>query len=219
MLVAEAQTSGRGRLDRSWESPVGAGLLFSVLIRPTASPATWGWLPLLTGLAVRQAVADVGGLDAGLKWPNDLLARESGRKLCGILVQSVFEPAPAAVIGVGLNISTTRGELPLDTAGSLLTETRAAPDRAVVLLAILDELGTRLAAWSAADGDAETSGLLAEYRARSVTIGTQVRVHLADGFFDGRAVDIDSAGRLSVATDEGVRQVSAGDVQHLRPTG
>src|SRR5215467_7750811 len=86
VLVAEHQTAGRGRLDRAWTSPPRSGLTFSVLVRPGTPLATWGWLPLLTGVAVCDAV-NATGVDAALKWPNDLLVGAQGRKAAGILVQ------------------------------------------------------------------------------------------------------------------------------------
>ena len=112
VLVAEQQTSGRGRLDRVWTSPPRAGLLFSMLVRPRAPIAEWGWLPLLTGVALAEAVQDVAGLACALKWPNDLLLGEQRRKAAGILVQSTED---AVVIGIGLNVSTTLDELPVPT--------------------------------------------------------------------------------------------------------
>src|SRR5207302_4121878 len=109
--VAHFQNGGRGRLDRSWSSPPGAGLTFSVLLRPAAPTPTWGWLPLLAGVAVAQAV----GAAAKLKWPNDVLLGDQARKVAGILVQSA---AGVAVVGIGLNVTTSLAELPVPTATS-----------------------------------------------------------------------------------------------------
>ena len=102
VVVAEEQTAGRGRLDRSWVSPPRAGLTFSVLVRPDLPPVHWPWLPLLAGLAVAEALRARAGVDAVLKWPNDVLV--DGRKACGVLAEV---PAPgAAVLGIGLNVTT-----------------------------------------------------------------------------------------------------------------
>src|SRR5687768_1369155 len=107
VVVAEHQATGRGRLDRSWVSPPRAGLTFSVLWRPALPPERWPWLPLLTGLAVARALREQAGLDAVLKWPNDVLVVEAGgergqgRKVCGVLAE-VPEPG-AVVLGIGLN--------------------------------------------------------------------------------------------------------------------
>src|SRR5690348_8917509 len=101
-LVAEHQTAGRGRLDRAWSSPPGAGLTFSALLRPEVPLLRWGWLPLLAGVALADAVRARTGVEAVLKWPNDLLAPDGG-KLAGILVQTADD---VVVIGIGLNVST-----------------------------------------------------------------------------------------------------------------
>src|SRR5215469_17975770 len=97
VVVAEQQTAGRGRLDRRWESPPRAGLAFSVLLRPAVPASRLGWLPLLAGVALVEAVRRQAEVDAVLKWPNDLLVDE--RKCAGILAEAVPEPAPAAVLG------------------------------------------------------------------------------------------------------------------------
>ena len=116
--VTEDQTGGRGRLDREWVAPKGSGLAASVLLRPTSVPLhRWGWLPLLTGVAVADAVADLG-IRAKLKWPNDV--EVDGRKLAGILVEAVSTPdGMAAVVGVGLNVAMTAEQLPVPHATSL----------------------------------------------------------------------------------------------------
>jgi BirA family biotin operon repressor/biotin-[acetyl-CoA-carboxylase] ligase len=215
VLVAEYQRTGRGRLDRRWASPPRAGLTFSVLVRPSAPASLWGWLPLLTGVAVRDAVAELTGLDAALKWPNDVLLGAARRKAAGILAQVVGD---AAVVGVGLNVTTTADELPVDTATSLAIEGGAPPpDRTELLVAILAELGARYMQWDAAGGDAEASGLAGDYRDRCATIGRDVVVSSTDGdSYEGRATGIDADGRLVLTSDGRQRLVAAGDVRHLR---
>jgi BirA family biotin operon repressor/biotin-[acetyl-CoA-carboxylase] ligase len=214
VLVAEYQRTGRGRLDRRWASPPRAGLTFSVLLRPSASASLWGWLPLLTGVAVRDAVAELTGLDAALKWPNDVLLGAARHKAAGILAQVVGD---AAVVGVGLNVTTTADELPVDTATSLAIEGGAAPDRTELLVAILAELGARYTQWDAAGGDAEVSGLAGDYRDRCATIGRDVVVSGTDGdSYQGRATGVDADGRLVLTNDGRQRLVAAGDVRHHR---
>jgi BirA family biotin operon repressor/biotin-[acetyl-CoA-carboxylase] ligase len=151
VLVAEHQRAGRGRLDRSWQSPPRAGLTFSMVLRPSAPIPTWGWLPLLTGVAL-EAVVAVTGADVALKWPNDLLHRPSDAKLAGILAQT---SGAAVVIGIGLNVSTTRDELPVPTATSLELCGAVGVDRTELLLAILERFDARAADWADAGGDAE----------------------------------------------------------------
>ena len=120
VVVAEHQTAGRGRLDRTWETPARSALTLSVLLVPRAEPADWPWLPLLTGYAAARALRQLGA-EVSLKWPNDVLLND--RKLAGILTERVDTPAgPAVVTGIGINVGSTRAELPHDGATSLAIE-------------------------------------------------------------------------------------------------
>lgn len=210
VIVAEHQTAGRGRLNRQWVSPPGTGLTFSVLLRPAVAEERWTWLPLLTGVALAEACATATGVDVVLKWPNDLLARD--RKLGGILATRVES---AVVIGIGVNVTTAREDLPVAEATSLLLAGAAAPDREHVLGVALRTLADRYQSWSATGGDPET--LRAAYAARCGTLGARIRVALPDGSsLDGTATDIDTDGRLVVETADGEHAVSSGDVVHVR---
>lgn len=212
VLAAEHQTAGRGRLERTWTSPPRSGLTFSALVRPSPPLATWGWLPLLAGVAVCDAVAATG-VTAALKWPNDLLVGARAGKAAGILVQVANE---AAVIGIGLNVSTTAEELPLASAASLATEGVTA-DRTDLLAAILHQLGRQFTRWQATRGDAWACGLAADYHDRCATLGQHVSVQTADGgSFSGVATGIDAEGRLRITADGAEHVVAAGDIEHLR---
>jgi BirA family transcriptional regulator, biotin operon repressor / biotin---[acetyl-CoA-carboxylase] ligase len=214
VLIAEDQVAGRGRFDRSWTSPPHAGLTFSALLRPAVPMPAWGWLPLLAGVALHEAVGSVTGIDTAVKWPNDLLAGD-GRKLAGILAQTA---GSAVVIGIGLNVDTADDELPVDTATSLLLAGAAGVDRTALLIAILDRLDARCAQWADCGGDAAAAGLPAAYRSVCATLGGPVRVSLGDDtVLAGQAIDVDDLGRLVVRTPGGERAVSAGDVEHVRP--
>jgi BirA family biotin operon repressor/biotin-[acetyl-CoA-carboxylase] ligase len=205
VLAAEHQASGRGRLDRSWQSPARAGLTFSVVLRPTAPIPRWGWLPLLAGVALYDAVRRVTGLEVALKWPNDLLVLPSEDKLAGILAQT---SGAAVVVGIGLNVSTTRDELPVPAATSL--ELAGASQ--------VDRIDARAAQWSDVGGDAEACGLAAAYRAACATLGRQVAVTTTAGTsVVGEARGIDGDGRLQVDVGGRVEVIGAGDVEHLRP--
>ena len=213
VLVAEHQVAGRGRLDRVWTSPPRAGLTVSFLLRPDVPAARRGWLPLLTGVALAEAVGEVTGVRASLKWPNDLLALD-GRKLAGLLAES---SGTAVVVGVGLNVSTTADELP-DTGTSLSGVTGATVDRAPVLLGFLRAVERRYRRWTAALGDPVSSGLAADYLAWSSTVGSEVVVSLPDGStLEGTARAVDWDGRRVVATPEGQVELASGDVRHVRP--
>ena len=216
VVVAEHQTAGRGRLDRAWVTPAGAALTFSVLLRPDVPDHRWPWLPLLAGVSVVEAVEDVGGPACTLKWPNDVMYDD--RKLAGLLVERVETTSgPAAVLGIGLNVSTTDEELPVPGAASLATLGHPGVDRSALLVGILDVLGRRLRRWTLEGGDPRT-GMLEDYVARCETVGRSVRVHLpGGGELVGTAVGVAEDGGLVV--DDGSRQVavSAGDVVHVRP--
>ncbi|MEY9934921.1 BirA family biotin operon repressor/biotin-[acetyl-CoA-carboxylase] ligase [Catenulispora sp. GP43] len=237
VLVAEAQSAGRGRLGRTWTAPPRSGLFLSVLLRPgDVPPARWGWLPLLAGTAVRTAVDAVSGVPVRLKWPNDLIVvDESGpadetdssnkdtaygaaRKLGGILVERVETPSgPAAVVGLGLNVSLRRDELPAAHATSLVLEDAKAADRDTVLRAVLRELERWYTDWSVTGGDPMASGLSSAYAASCATFGRRVRVELPGGApVEGEAVGLDGDGRLLVRNADGERAFGAGDVVHLR---
>ena len=214
VLIAEHQTAGRGRHGRGWSSSPRAQITMSIGVSVVDVPVEgWGWLPLATGVAVVDAVRAVTGVEAGLKWPNDVLA--SGAKLAGILAEVA---RPVVVIGLGLNVTQAPEDVDGSGATSLLDLGVAAPDRGQLVGAVLRELGGRVVAWRAARG--ADLALAADYRARSLTIGSRVRAELPGGReVVGSASDIDDHGRLCIETEgsEGkVVVVSAGDVVHLR---
>ncbi len=229
MLVAEYQSAGRGRLDRSWTSPAGSGLTFSVLLRPEVALLRWGWLPLLAGVALAEAVTAFTGVEVALKWPNDLLVASEGdaagsarvagpgAKLAGILAQGGTD---VVVIGIGVNVSTTAAELPVDTATSLALCGAPDIDRSGLLVEILSRLDARYAQWADVGGDALACGLAVAYRDRCATIGQLVTVATGETTgkqaIRGRAVDLDETGRLIVDAAGTRRAVGAGDVEHLR---
>ncbi|GAA2361661.1 biotin--[acetyl-CoA-carboxylase] ligase [Catellatospora methionotrophica] len=217
VVTAEAQTAGRGRLGRTWVSPPRAGLAVSVLLRPAPDVSRWGWLPLLAGVALAEAVRAVTGLESALKWPNDLLI--GGGKCAGLLAEV---PVPGVVvIGIGLNVSLTADELPDTPTGlpatSLLLAGAAQVDRTELLAVLLERLGARYDAWRQAGGDPDTSGLRDAYLRLCGTLGRQVSVILPGATdLTGEAVTVDTDGRLVVRTGAGDRPVAAGDVVHLR---
>lgn len=189
VVVADEQTAGRGRFGRSWVSPSGG--LYATFLVPHAAGIT-----LLAGVAVARALERFGGA-VGLKWPNDVLV--GGEKLAGILIET---DGDVALVGVGVNID----EAPAEGATSL-RRVGAPARRAELLLALWDEFHT----------GADAAEILVEYRARSVTVGQQVRVMGRDGAaVVGHAVDVDADGRLVVKTRAGVLRVSSGDCEHLR---
>ena len=221
VLVAEEQTAGKGRLGRNWTAPARSGLFLSILLRPEVPFAAWSWLPLLAGLAAREAVARASQLEIGLKWPNDLVVADgelADRKLGGILCETVPEQS-AVVVGIGLNVTLREQELPVPQAASLALAGAGSADRDTLLRALLRSFGSWYGRWSEAGGDAEAAGLREAYTRACVTIGREVRAELpGDRIVTGRASGVDRAGALLVATaDQREVTVGAGDVVHLRP--
>ncbi|ANJ27704.1 biotin--[acetyl-CoA-carboxylase] ligase [Agromyces aureus] len=240
VLVTDDQTRGRGRLGRTWMAPTGKTLAISVLLRPRDAeggplPAdAYGWIPLIAGAAMTDAVARAveaavatsaplddpddrtGGLEVALKWPNDVLV--SGYKVCGILSELLPESG-AVIVGAGLNLTLDEHDLPTLTSTSLLLATGAAPDADAVLADYLDVFARRFDAFVAAGGDAVSSGIADVVAARCGTLDSEVRVELPGGVeLLGTAERLDPDGRLVVRDRENGEEqaVAAGDVTHLR---
>jgi len=239
VLVADHQRAGRGRAGRSWTAPPGASLLCTVLLRPPARVA-----PLVTfalAVAAAEAVEELAGFAPGLKWPNDLVVESPPapegdgrtRKLAGILAEAEWPPGadigsgyrePAAheratvAAGIGLNVAWP-DDLPEDLAdiAVAINHVSATPvDRDEVLEALLARFDRTYG--SLVGGDA--ARVLDAWRARSSTLGRDVRVDLGATEVEGRAVDVTADGHLVVETADGTRRTLAvGDVVHLRPLG
>lgn len=196
VLAARHQTAGRGRLDRTWEAPPGANLLVSLLF--TEVPHVPHVLTQRVGVAAAVACERVAGVVPSLKWPNDLLVGD--RKLAGVLAQATFVGGrQAVVVGIGVNVGW------------------APPDAAMLGAGIdpLDVLSALLTAYDGLPGD-----IAAVYRSRLGTLGRAVRVELADGVLEGRAIDVEPDGRLVVLDECGItHRIGTGDVLHLRPAG
>ncbi|MEU0160444.1 biotin--[acetyl-CoA-carboxylase] ligase [Streptomyces sp. NPDC006261] len=219
VLVAEEQTAGRGRLERSWTAPPRSGLFFSVYLEPGDGVPVerWGWVPLLAGVAAATGLAKSAGVDTALKWPNDLLVTVEGeeRKAGGILGEFAGD---GIVVGLGVNVSLRADELPAPAAGSLALAGAVSTDRETLLRAVLRSLEHWYGKWKGTGGDAAASGLQAAYAAGCATLDRTVRAELPGGnSLVGQAVAIDGDGRLVLSTAEGLQQpVSAGDIVHLR---
>jgi BirA family biotin operon repressor/biotin-[acetyl-CoA-carboxylase] ligase len=203
VVVADSQRAGRGRHGRPWHDEPGASLLCSILIRPRLPRPQWPLLSLVAGVAVARALRRETGIDARLKWPNDVVV--DGRKLAGILLESRFTAAPAVVIGIGINVG--QREFPLELAASATSVRLVAGrsvDREAILAAVLEELD----AWRDRLEQEGFAPVREAWKAMSATLGGAVR---ADGV-TGRAVDLDADGAL-VIDDGGQRhRVVAGEL-------
>jgi BirA family transcriptional regulator, biotin operon repressor / biotin---[acetyl-CoA-carboxylase] ligase len=220
VLVTTDQTKGKGRLGRVWAAPAGTAIAISVLIRPERNLTVnaLGWLPLMAGAAMCDAVSSVIPSAATLKWPNDVLV--AGRKISGLLAELLA--SGDLVIGAGLNLSMTAEQLPIETATSLVLAGAhlSGDDLADAVLAkYLHSLRLLYDAFTAAKGDAAASGLASAVSNVCATLGQAVRVALPSGEdLRGRATSIDDSGRLVVINDVDGKPVAvaAGDVTHLR---
>ncbi|MGH9165118.1 MAG: biotin--[acetyl-CoA-carboxylase] ligase [Acidimicrobiales bacterium] len=192
VAVADFQTAGRGRRGRAWDSPPGASLLCSVLLRPPALEAGWYLAAAAVALAAATACDEVGGVRPGLKWPNDLVVGDE--KLGGVLAELV---AGRVVVGLGLNLSWS------PPGAARLGQV----DRDTLLAALLVALGQRVGQWT---------GVASDYRRACTTIGRLVRVDLVEESFTGHAADVTDDGHLLVDVGACLRTVTAGDVIHLR---
>ncbi|WP_296136440.1 biotin--[acetyl-CoA-carboxylase] ligase [uncultured Corynebacterium sp.] len=213
VLIAEEQVSGRGRLGRAWSAPRHSQVTLSVLLRPEVPPTILGLLPLLTGVAVADTVRSYG-IDARVKWPNDILVR--GDKMCGILAEAVsMSDNPTVVVGFGLNIDLTKAELPIDNATSFALEGEHV-DRTEVTIAVLGSLLERQRQWRNAGGSA--SSFIDDYKSVSATLNESVSAGLPNGGkLTGTAVDISDVGELLIRDARGqIHTVAAGDITHLR---
>jgi BirA family biotin operon repressor/biotin-[acetyl-CoA-carboxylase] ligase len=215
VLFAEEQTAGQGRRARHWVSPPHTGLYVSVLLRPDVPPQRIPWITLLAGVALVRTARGIG-VDAALKWPNDLLV--NGSKCAGVLA----EADGGVVLGMGLNVAALPGDVPPGAGGlpatSLEQQGATTTDRTEIAVDLLKNLAELDDAWRQEHGDPIASGLHAEYRRHCSTLGQRVRVELpGDRELIGTAVEIDTEGQLVVRADDGTRHsVHAGDVVHLR---
>jgi BirA family biotin operon repressor/biotin-[acetyl-CoA-carboxylase] ligase len=215
-VLAEHQSRGKGRRERSWHSPAGGNLYLSLGWRFDGGAAPLATLPLVVAVCICRLLARIGFGDAGVKWPNDILV--DGRKLAGILVelQSVGSGPALAVIGIGLNVAMPRGSRPdacIDRPWTdLATEWPAGvalPGRNRIAAGLLEELLVSLARFEA-DG---FEPFAADWQSRDTLRGKEVELEMGNEALRGVARGIDEAGGLLVETaDSGLRACHAGEV-------
>ena len=215
-IVAREQTRGRGRLDRSWQSPPDAGLYLSLLLRPTFALPAWPLITLMAALAVRDALVKTCGVSADIKWPNDLCVND--KKLCGILAETLDTSAGGAVVlGIGINLTSEILPLVPSEATSIESVTGEKPHRERVLDGLLKSIAGKYELLNDAEG---REHIIREWCAHSsYAIGRRVRVILGDETFEGTTRGLESDGALRVETAAGrMKLVRAGDVTALRST-
>ena len=212
VFLAEEQTAGRGRGGHGWHSARSAGIYCSVVLRPKLTPADVLVLSLAAGLAVRAAVAEVTGLTADLRWPNDLLL--GGRKFCGILIELNAEPTRVRHLVTGIGMNVNQDKFPADLqplATSLRLETGCLWSRVELTAALLKSLGREYTALTSAG--AREAALLRFERGSSAARGCRVRVE--EEGFEGVTEGLDPRGFLLVRTAGGVRTVFSGGVREI----
>lgn len=209
LVIADMQTAGRGRRGRGWISPAGEGLFMTLILRPQGDPAGAAKLSLCCALAVCRAIRRVSGLDARIKWPNDVVA--CGRKVCGMLLEMTADEQSVhdVVAGIGINVHQKAFDADIaDTASSLELLCGRFIRRSDVVCAFLkrfEELSELT--------ERDEAQLMALYREESATLGQRVRVIAPDGEYTGTAKELTDSGSLLVLDDEGtLREVLAGDV-------
>jgi BirA family transcriptional regulator, biotin operon repressor / biotin---[acetyl-CoA-carboxylase] ligase len=211
VAVADHQTSGRGRRDRTWVAPPGSSLLVSILLRPDLPPDRLQLVTAAVALAARSACSRVAGVTPDLKWPNDLIVET--RKLGGILAESLVSAhSIAVVVGLGLNVEwpDERPSGISEVAVSLADIAKRSVPRGALLTELLAGLHQRMTDWNA---------VAADYRTACTTVGQRVRVELPDETFEAHATRLLDDGRLEIAPLSGgeCRLISAADIVHLRP--
>ncbi|HEX6283770.1 MAG TPA: biotin--[acetyl-CoA-carboxylase] ligase [Pyrinomonadaceae bacterium] len=214
-IVADEQTAGRGRLQRSWSSPKGAGLYFSILLRPKIAPDRWPLLTFVAALATGDALLETSEVPTDIKWPNDLLANE--RKICGILAEAIETPTGrAAVVGIGINL--TNNAFPQDLLGvatSVAEESGRQPERASILNALLVALGRWYSLLHEPEG---AEKILATWAGRSSYASDRlVQVTNGGEIVQGITRGVENDGALRLETAQGLQIIRAGDVTSVRP--
>jgi BirA family biotin operon repressor/biotin-[acetyl-CoA-carboxylase] ligase len=214
-IVAREQTRGRGRLDRTWQSPKDAGLYFSIILRPKFEMGRWPLIGLMSALAVSDALSRTLDLHVDIKWPNDVYVNE--RKLCGILSETVeTDSGMAATVGIGINLS--EGNFPPELKSitiSVAEATGSSPNSDLILESLLDAIAKRYDILQNQDGAEHT---IREWCAHSsYAYDRKVRVTLNQEVFEGTTRGLESDGALRVETEGSeIRIVRAGDVTALR---
>jgi BirA family biotin operon repressor/biotin-[acetyl-CoA-carboxylase] ligase len=202
VIIANYQSAGRGRLDRTFIAPASTALLFSIYLQPQRERDDWGFLPLLAGFSIADTLRKINA-NVSIKWPNDLLIDEM--KIGGIISTAA---GSGVVIGIGINVSTTASELPVETATSLKLAGVSKLDRNFLLPLLLNAFETDFTAWDQGESFLEKYSQLSATRGREVTI-----IGPAESAMRSRAQTFDEQGRLHL---EDGQIVTVGDVIHLR---
>ena len=211
IVVSEAQTLGRGRLNRGWFSPPGGGVWVSVILRPPFPPQEAPKCTLMAAVATVEAIREASGLTCGIKWPNDILWQ--GRKLVGILTEmsAEMDAINFVVLGIGINVSLQESDFP-EELRNIGASVSMGAEREVSRVEVLQKLLERLEYWYDVVKKEGFEPVLKAWRRESITLGQPVRVLAGEETYDGVAEELAEDGSLLVRTENGLRRVLAGDV-------
>ena len=212
LVVAETQSKGRGRLGRHWISPKYKGIYLSIILRPKISPTQASLITLLSAVSICEAVKAITGLEANIKWPNDILL--GNKKLGGILTElsAEMDAVRFVIVGIGLNVNNSKGSL-LPAATSF-KEQRNEP---VSRLELLQEILRRLEANYLLLIEGKSQVIVDAWRRYATTLGRRVKIACQNRQLEGQAIDIDANGGLLVRKDSGlIEKIMSGDVMHCR---
>lgn len=212
LIVAEKQTKGKGRMGRHWVSPQGSGIYMSLILKPKISPAEAGKITLMSSVAVAKTIRKITGLQAVIKWPNDVYIDQG--KVCGILTEmsAELDRINFIIMGIGININTIKTDLP-DTATSLFIKTGEKINRIVFLQKMLAELE----AYYHKLVKGEFSEIIDSWRDLSMTLGKRIKVEWRGQIIQGQAMDVDDSGALILRDDFGfTHHILSGDISIIR---
>lgn len=215
VVLAERQTAGRGRMDRTWHSPPGAGIYLSVILTPRVSPSRLPGITLVAAVAGAESLKESTRVSVDIKWPNDLLL--NGRKICGILTElhSREDGSPIVIVGIGINVNTPRDMFPEDianTASSIMIETGREASRKDIVSSLLGHFER----WYRIYTEGGFAVILDRWKAYSGIIGRRIRVEQEGARTEGTVLDIDISGALIIHDDAGLRHsICSGDIVYV----
>lgn len=215
IIIANSQSSGRGRFNRSWLSPPNKNLYMSIILKPYVSPRDASILSLMTAVACINGLRRISNIETSIKWPNDILVKD--KKLGGILIETKSEnkKVSIAIIGIGINVNFRSYEMPNEIraiATSLEEETGFYYSRTDVASEILKELDI----WYNLFLKGDKEKIIKEWLRLSSTIGKYIKVKTGESIYSGTAIGIDDEGRLLLKNGSNVIKISSGDVTVLR---
>lgn len=216
LVVAEEQTSGRGRLGRKWQSPREGSICFSVIVRPALAPGRIQLLSFAAAIAVHETLEKNFNIEFELKWPNDILFQ--GAKVCGILTETASEPGHVhyAVTGIGLNANVVPERIAVDATGgsaSLLGILGRPVHRGKIIASIVRVMEREVRLLETPPGGKRC---IENYMRRCSTVGREVIIHHEGEELRGKAVEISDFGEIILEIDGKRRHFAAADITHLR---